>query len=432
MRTVQPHVFTNSLTGLISTVALLTGLATTSAADARQAPAMVRTKPKIEEIRLEVELFQQAPVDPQTGSTTVNGQTYQGSAPQGWVYAGSGVSIGVPVLVRTTWCDTDFSKIVASGRVDGTEFPQDPAKVFSRIPGTAEATLRFDVPLRLGWCNNVLVRGVYQVQVWDLQVDEAAAARATWPREWPTGMERFLRAEPGVEPTNKTIKSVAEGATRGGPRSVTPYAAAKNAVLAVCSRWRAGSTATSVYGQKGALRGINFSDSAVTASGYGSVPAGLEAGGGTPIELAATTVAALRSINIPSRLVTCLTARSGRSGKTTTKGDPVQFRFICEFYIPDVGWIPYDPLTVRQQSTNQPGGSIKGFANLDDLRECLPLSYNLVPDGYQKADRFAAWGWKQSIASDTERAVSRIGFDSSGRGNGTVPQMPAPVSDEAP
>ena len=339
------------------------------------------------------------------------------------------------MLVRTSWFDTDFSKYACNARVDGRPATLDPAKVFSRAPRSAEATLRFDVPFELGWCSFVLVQCTYQAQVWDLQVDEDRAARATWPREWPSGMERFLGAEPGVDPTNQALKSAAEGATRGGPRAVTPFIAGKNAVLAICGRWRSASSTTSIYGQKGALRGINFSDSATAASGYSARPAGIDAGG-TPIELAATCVAGLRSINIPARVLTCLTSRSSRSGSSNGKGDSVQFRFICELFVPDVGWIPFDPMVVRQQSTSQLAGPIKGFANVSDLRDCLPLAYRLVPDGYTKADRFAAWGWKANLGTDlqidTERAVSRISFDTTGRGNGKIPQMPAPVSDEAP
>jgi hypothetical protein len=67
-----------------------------------------------------------------------------------------------------------------------------------------------------------------------------------------------------------------------------------------------------------------------------------------------------------------------------------------------------------------------------DLERALPLAYRLVPEGYEKADRFALWGWKGGLGVDEARAVSRIGFDSSGRGNGKIPSMPAPVSDEAP
>lgn len=395
------------------------------------APVLLRTRPKVEEIRLEVELFQQAPIDPQTGQVVVNGQTYQGSGYSGQpTYSGSGVSIGVPVLVRTSWCDTDFSNYRAIATLDGMDSPQDPAKVFVRTPGSAEATLKYEVPFPRGACENLLLRTIYQVQSWELVVDEGAAARSTWPREWPSGMARFLKAEQGIDPAQRDIKAVAEGATAGGPRSVSPFLAAKYAVVKVAKQWKLGTTTTSLYGQKGALRGINFYDS--------NLPTGAASTGGTPVELAATCVAALRSINIPSRIVYCMVERSrtdtrGGTNAVGSKGDPVQFRFICEFFLPDIGWVPFDPLVIRQQSVLDPSSNpVKGFANVPDLQKCLPLAFRLVPEGYDKADRFALWGWKGQVSPDTYRAVTRIGADGTGRGNGKIPTMPAPVSDEAP
>ena len=388
-------------------------------------PVMLRTNPRVDEIRLEVELFQQASVDPRTGQVTVNGQQVSNLTTTP-TYSASGVSIGVPVLVRTSWCDTDFSKYGARATVDGRDITLDPAKVFARTAGTAEAMLRYDLPFQRGAAENVFVRGVYQVQRWKLSVDEAAAAGATWPREWPKGMDRFLKAESGIDPANALVKSVAEGATKGGPRSVTPFVAARNAVLSIASRWRVTNSATSVYGQKGALRGIAFSDNTAW---------GLEAGGGMPVELAATCVAALRSIGIPSRIVYCLEGKSdttGRERRSERRGGSLQFHFICEFFLPDIGWVPFDPLVIRQQSTNAGGGVVKGFANVEDLEKLLPIAYQLVPEGYAMADRYALWGWKGGVDVNADRAVSRIGFDDSGRGNGKVPQMPAPVSDEMP
>jgi hypothetical protein len=104
---------------------------------------------------------------------------------------------------------------------------------------------------------------------------------------------------------------------------------------------------------------------------------------------------------------------------------------ICEFFLPNIGWIPFDPMMMRQHTT---GGNtaIRGFANIPDLQDALPLAYLTVPKGYEKADREALWGWKRGVAVDEPTAVTRIGFDDSSRGNGKIPSMPAPVSDEAP
>ena len=426
--TARPTVrrFVPALALLVGAVASLLLVADAFPQVAGGRPAMLRTNPRIDEIRLEVELFQQASVDPRTGQVTVNGQQLSNLTTTP-TYQASGVSIGVPVLVRTSWCDTDFSKYGARATVDGRDIALDPAKVFVRTAGSAEAMLRYELPFDRGAAENVLVRGIYQVQRWRLSVDEQAAAAVTWPREWPKGMERFLKAEYGIDPANARVKSVAEGATKGGPRAVTPYVAARNAVLAIAPRWRITNSATSVYGQKGALRGIAFSD---------GTPWGIEAGGGMPVELAATCVAALRSIGVPSRIVYCLEHKNDTTGRERKglerRGGSMQFHFMCEFFVPDIGWIPFNPLVIRQQSTNTGAGAVKGFANVDDIEKLLPIAYQLVPEGYAMADRYALWGWKGGVEANADRAVSRIGFDDSGRGSGKVPQMPAPVSDEAP
>ena len=411
----------------LCTIALLAaaafGLAFAPVASQSAKPVLLRTNPRIHEVRLEVELFQQEPTGVATGTVYVDpvggrSTTYVKTQP---TYTGTQISMAVPVLVRTSWCDTDFTQVVMKGTVDGREYVMDAAKAFVRESGSAEATLRFEMPFARGAAESILTRATYQVQRWELQVDEAAAATATWPREWASGMDRFLKKEPGIDPTNARLKAFADAATNGGARSVSPYYAVKNAALAIVRGWRLPNSGTSVYGQRGGLRGLNFTVDA---------PWGFEAGGGTPVELAATCVAAVRALGVPSRVVYCLVERS-RSNDSRSGTSGREFRMICEFFLPNIGWIPFDPMMMRQHTT---GGNvaIRGFANIPNIQDALPLAYLTVPNGYQMADRYALWGWKRGVVADEPTAVTRIGFDDSSRGNGKVPSMPAPVSDEAP
>jgi hypothetical protein len=57
-----------------------------------------------------------------------------------------------------------------------------------------------------------------------------------------------------------------------------------------------------------------------------------------------------------------------------------------------------------------------------------------VPDGFQRADRYAAWGWNLGPGSsiDSQYAISRIKLNETSRGNGKVKSMPAPLTDQAP
>ena len=102
----------------------------------------------------------------------------------------------------------------------------------------------------------------------------------------------------------------------------------------------------------------------------------------------------------------------------------------------EVGWIPFDPVQMRGSGAgNLPvGRPVRGFANVDRLREVLPLAWRAVPEGYEKADRLATWGWKGVDLSgiDATLAVSRLRLVEVRRGNGTPARMPAPVGDGAP
>jgi hypothetical protein len=46
------------------------------------------------------------------------------------------------------------------------------------------------------------------------------------------------------------------------------------------------------------------------------------------------------------------------------------------------------------------------------------------------ADRYALWGWKGTVDPDEDRAVTRIDYDPSSRGNGKPPTQPAPIGDK--
>ncbi len=407
---------------LVATAGLLAAGAFAQSVSTKR-PVLLRRNPAIHDIRLEVELFQQQALNVQGNTPRPAGtNTNNGVGP---AYTMTRASIGIPVMIRTSWCDTDFSNYTTRVTLDGQTVAVDPARVLTKLGGSAEGILKYDFPVANGAFSDAVMQTNYQVQRWDLDVDEPAAMTSTWPREWPKGMQRFLDQEVGINPANPSLKALAEGATKGGPRSVSPFLAAKNAVLAILPKWKSFSSTTSVFGQKGTLRGMAFSQNGQY---------GIDAGGGTPVELAATCVTALRSIGIPSRIVYCL--QEGQQRRRDR--EPVQFRFVCEFFLPDMGWIPFDPLIMRQQApVKDPSTtSIKGFANIPDIKDALPLALLAVPTGYEMADRYAAWGWTQGPGTraqvDTDRAATRIGFSDSGRGNGKTPTMPAPVSDEAP
>ncbi len=385
-----------------------------SAAATQQArPVIMRSKPKVHEITLEVELY--------AGASTAPRFSNDNAVDIRPAYAIPQIKIGVPVLTRTTWCDTDFSALAWKVENDGYDITRRDAKVFSQTKPGVEAMLEFDVVPRAEFFNGMRVIAKYRVQRWEVAVDEAAAARVTWPREWPAWTRRYLGEELGIRPEDPAIKALAESSTRGGARSVTPFIAARNALGAVMREWRSMTGDTSEFGPDGNLRGIRFTIDGVS---------GLAAGKGTSVELATTCVAALRALGIPSRLVYGIEEHENRSGRANSR-----FRYIGEFFLPEVGWIPFDPMELRGQgaATKPSTSPVKGFANVTNLEKVLPLSFTPVPEGYSKADRYAVWGWQLSRGGriEEDRAFTRIRFEESSRGVGEVKSMPAPVNDVA-
>ena len=378
-------------------------------------PIIVRSDPKIREVRIEVGCYS-------TKFADAANPAQDDSLPPGGAYRIPSLSVGIPVLTRTSWCDTDFTALDARAYFDGREFKLDPARVYSKPEGGVETILRFEGEPPANPVNEMRFVATYLTQRWEVSVDEREAARATWPREWPSWTQRYLASETGIDPNDAAIKALAENATKGGPRSVAPFFAAKNAVAAVIGRWKSMTGSSSELGPDKSLRGLQFSPNGVYGIGVGR---------GTPVELAATCVAAVRSIGIPSRVVYGIVLHESRSGKSNAI-----FRYICEFYLPDIGWIPFDPVEMRGQgaATRAATGPVKGFANVTDLRDVVPLAVKPVPDGYQKADRYATWGWNlgSGASIDGLYAISRIKLLDTSRGNGKVKTMPAPLSDAAP
>lgn len=379
--------------------------------------AMTRSDPKIEDVRLDISLYGSEAALPTARQLDKEGNTVR-SAPY---RLGSGAHIGIPVITRTSWCDTDFTQLDTRVYTDGRETILDPATTYRKLGAGVEAIIDIPVPAsnEIGY-NEIRARLIYKVQLWELDVDEGMAARSTWPRSWGTAFDRYLGGDNFIIPTDPAIKSCAEGSTPGGARSVSPFYAARNAVVAILARWKSVSGGTSELGPDSTLRGIRTSP-----DGY----FGIGVQRGSAVELAVTCVAAVRAIGIPSRVVYCLTEDGDNArGKSQTK-----FRYICEFYLKDVGWIPFDPIEMRGSGATSrlTNGPLKGFANVDDIETALPIALRPIPDGYAQADRIACWGWIAPGARiDSSYAISRMYLDFTGRGNGKTPRMPAPAGDE--
>ena len=92
----------------------------------------------------------------------------------------------------------------------------------------------------------------------------------------------------------------------------------------------------------------------------------------------------------------------------------------AEFYLPEVGWVPFDPVEmrgkVRTLDVRRPWPE---FGTMDDLNERIPLSYHFVPPASVESPMNASvWGWDPRPGGDpgTEQQI-RFTIISRGKGN---------------
>ena len=98
-------------------------------------------------------------------------------------------------------------------------------------------------------------------------------------------------------------------------------------------------------------------------------------------------VAILRAAGIPARPVIGMYKK--QRGMT---------RYIswAEFYLPETGWIPFDPVEMRGKglsnlSVEQPWPD---FGTIKNLNKRVPLAFHFVPPtGVESPQRPAIWGW---------------------------------------
>ena len=91
----------------------------------------------------------------------------------------------------------------------------------------------------------------------------------------------------------------------------------------------------------------------------------------------------------------------------------------AEFYLPDVGWVPFDPMEmrgkVRSLDVRRPWPD---FATMKELNERIPLAYHFVPPAtVQSPQNPAVWGWDPRPGGDPS-SEQQIRFQISSRGRG--------------
>ena len=249
----------------------------------------------------------------------------------------------------------------------------------------------------------------FQTMVYASKIDDAAAARLTWPREWPAEVQDGLSPQMYIESDDPMFAEAVERVSEGKLRMVPPYLAAKD-LIRYCLQEVMPVGSGQRRGALGVLHGMNVEGARIAA---------LE-GRGSPHDLVCVCVAMLRAAGIPARPVIGV-RENDRNRKV--------FASWAEFYLEGAGWIPFDPRKMRgsgaqHRDVQQPWPH---FGSLDDLNEWIPLSYHFMPPRAVESPMYPAiWGWDPR-PEGAPRAEQRIQIGVTSRGQ---PLPPPPGSRE--
>ncbi|MHC4081961.1 MAG: transglutaminase-like domain-containing protein [Planctomycetota bacterium] len=251
----------------------------------------------------------------------------------------------------------------------------------------------------------------YRIQSWSSRLrSETQAASVAWPREWPEEVRDGLQPQMFIESDDPLFAGAVEKASAGKLRLVPPYYAAKDLVRYCINQIRLSGNGKNM-GNLGTLRGLEL---------VGARQAANEGIGG-PHDLVCVCVAVLRAAGIPARPVIGVEKQKSSLGGLKQAGP--EFVSWAEFYLPEAGWIPFDPVEmrgkgVRSLDVRRPWPE---FGTMDDLNRRIPLAYHFIPPATLEVPVPAVWGWDPRPGGDPG-SEPQIRFTIVSRGRG--PQDP--------
>lgn len=317
----------------------------------------------------------------------------------------SGAEFFLPVIMQSTFSRTDPDTLHAAMWLDNVAEPgvNDRGRLDEGQPFHAPLAV---IPLPQFTGSNVRWRFERTVQVWSSRIDDAKAAEATWPRRWPEEARDGLRPQPFIESDAPIFRETIERITEGKLRTVPPYYAAKDIVRYVLQNVQV-SGARTHRREQGIIEGLNV---------IGARRAAAE-GIGSPHDVVCICVAMLRAAGIPARPVVGY-MRTGPRNR-------LEFVSWAEFYLPDSGWVPFDPVDMQgkglHRSVQEPWPE---FGTMRELNERIPVAFGFTPasgrmgPGPEDVSQLpSVWGWNPSgRVSPYLRQQIRVSMESLGRG----------------
>lgn len=238
----------------------------------------------------------------------------------------------------------------------------------------------------------------FDVTVWDSVVDEAAVAKIPWPQSFPDEVADGLRSQMYIESDDQFFKNAVQNVSEGNLRMVPPYLAAKDLVRYCTNNIQVRGDGVEL-GRFEVLHGLEVQGALKT----------VQTGLGSPHDLVCVCIAMLRAAGIPARPVIGVQERSNQTDTFVSWG---------EFYLPETGWIPFDPNElrgngIRTKDVREPWSD---FGTIKNLNQRIPVSFFFVPPAGVESPQYPAlWGWDPRPGRDPG-TIQQIKFQIISRG----------------
>jgi len=309
----------------------------------------------------------------------------------------------LPMVVRGPWSRSEIPSLTGRIFVDGVlqRGAADAARVEHNKPfGMAYAIL----PLAAANAQTIKFEIGFRTQTWSSSLDEARAAQATWPQEWPVECADALKPQLFIESEDPRFRQFVERVSGGALRQVPPHLAAKDLVRATIGALRiSGNGLSRVEG--GVMQGMALKGAAQAMAD----------GTGTPHDLVASCVAVLRAAGIPARVVVGV----DRSEVQTLSSGLLSWG---EYYLPGSGWVPFDPNLLRGSAIARKGvrDPWPNFGTMKDLNRRIILSYAFQPPGALISHGYpAVYGWDPRPSGAPASTRQYVNVNTTSRGEGT-------------
>ena len=264
-----------------------------------------------------------------------------------------------PLVLEGNYTQVDPKSIRVAGMIENNWQYQDvPWTLRGPMPdGTAEVVLDFPVVD----ASVIAMQLTWTAESWTPTLDEANAAKVTWPREWPEEVAKFLEPSRFIDSKLPAVETFVASITQGRQRSVPLFLAAKELARNVVQHFK------NVDAGKTGVQSIT------------TLTTCLNQGKGTRTDMTCLAVACLRAAGIPARPVvgfgTYLSASLLKEVHTWIPW--------CEFYLPGAGWVSFDPYEMRGKGIELKGLDVAWpwFGYEKQMNERTTLGYRLMIPG---------------------------------------------------